>query len=77
MNSAYANYQETGHPDQTIAHRAYKGVLDYIFYSGKCRPVKLRKVPGQEELQGYTPNAERPSDHLPITAYFCYHEKVI
>jgi mRNA deadenylase 3'-5' endonuclease subunit Ccr4 len=70
LKSAYVNYHEGEHPNLTINHFCFTGVLDFIFHNEGMEPVKLLKTPAPAEVEGYTPNAYFPSDHYALQAYF-------
>jgi mRNA deadenylase 3'-5' endonuclease subunit Ccr4 len=80
LNSAYSNYarNESGEPEYpkaTIHCRWYTGNLDYIFHSTDLQPISLLRLPEVEEMDGYLPNSDWGSDHLPIAAKFEWNSK--
>jgi hypothetical protein len=45
LRSAYAEYHEGRHPNMTVNHRYFTGVLDFIFHSQTLAPTKLLQTP--------------------------------
>ncbi|EGR29422.1 hypothetical protein IMG5_155710, partial [Ichthyophthirius multifiliis] len=75
LKSSYSNYQGTAqHPDFTNYTQNFKGALDYILYNTSmedCRLIGIQPLPINEiQKELGLPNADYPSDHLPITAYY-------
>ena len=49
--------------------QGYQGLLDYIWYQNNCIQVKnVAPCPGKEQLGGYLPSYQYPSDHLAVVA---------
>ena len=73
FNSTYRNYKKKNkYPKYTNFTEKFSGTLDYIFYSvDKKKNIEIEKIleiPNEEILEGFCPNENIPSDHLPIMA---------
>lgn len=70
MKNAYEG-QEEGFTNLTDK---FMGTIDYIFYSESPNHFlkEILKLPSPEEVKGQIalPNAEFPSDHLPLVCSF-------
>jgi len=82
FKSAYEDYKGTGQHPKFTAYKSHEDTkcIDYIFYKTNSKPaLQLKNVLDLQEEQvakEFLPNAEHPSDHLPIYAEFKFQPHV-
>lgn len=74
FRSAYEEYntEELSEPYFTSYFKAFKGTVDYIFYTEDLARTHVVELPGPALLKqlGGVPHNQWPSDHLALSSYF-------
>jgi CCR4-NOT transcription complex subunit 6 len=68
MNAAFTSASNGQEPPFTNVTPNFTACIDYLFISSSVRVVAVDEQPARDTLGEGLPNAEQPSDHLPVGA---------
>jgi len=81
FRSAYEEYNtvDLSEPYFTSYFKAFKGTVDYIFYTEDLARTHVVELPGPDLLKqlGGVPHNQWPSDHLALSSYFTTQKPMI
>lgn len=74
FSNAYSNYLDGRYPEFSNYTQDYKGFIDHILYTDEIEVKEIGKLPSFEDFEDVVgiPNADHPSDHLPLVASFYF-----
>ena len=72
MNAAFPSVSANAEPAHTNVTPDFTATIDYIFVGDGVRVVSVRAQPSRDELGEGLPNADHPSDHLPVVAELAF-----
>ena len=72
MNAAFPSVSADAEPAHTNVTPNFTATIDYIFVSDGVRVVSVQEQPARRALGEGLPNADHPSDHLPVVAELAF-----